>query len=186
MARAEAGLLTITPQKVGVSETLKHCIGGMRLDAALGGKPLLLADIDDTLSVHADPQRLAQIINNLIANSYKYGDNDSPIRIRASRVGKTFGRIEILNSGPGISLHGEREAMFKPFETESGGRTVAGRGPGPFHRQAAGRDAGRPHRFREHSGAANPLLGGPAAGGLKPLAFWCGLPLRAGLRPLAA
>ena len=85
--------------------------------------------VEDDLSVHADPQRLAQIINTLIANSYKYGDNDSPIRVRTWRLGDGFGRIEILNTGPGISLR-EREAMFQPFGPGSGGRTVPGAGLG--------------------------------------------------------
>ena len=90
---------------------------------------MLLGEIDEDLNVHADPKRLAQIVGHLIANSYKYGDNDSPIRVRASRLGDGFGRIEIMNTGPGITLR-ERDAMFSPFGPESGGRTVPGAGLG--------------------------------------------------------
>jgi signal transduction histidine kinase len=129
LARAETGALTIRREKVPVGQTLKSCISAIRLDAALGGKPVLMEKVEDNLSVHADPQRLAQIINSLIANSYKYGDNDSPIRVRTARLGDGFGRIEILNTGPGIPLR-EREAMFQPFGTDSGGRTVPGAGLG--------------------------------------------------------
>jgi signal transduction histidine kinase len=129
LARAEPGALAIRPEKVPVRQTLQSCIGAIRLDAALGGKPVLLAEIADDLSVHADPGRLAQIVNNLIANAYKYGDNDSPIRVRASRLGDGFGRIEILNTGPGIPLR-ERQALFQPLTRESGGRTVPGAGLG--------------------------------------------------------
>ena len=129
LAGAETGALTILSQKVAVGRTLKTCIGAIRLDAALGGKPVLLGEIEDSLCVQADPQRLAQIVNNLIANSYKYGDNDSPIRVRASRLGDGFGRIEIMNAGPGIPLR-EREAMFRPFGRDSGGRLVPGAGLG--------------------------------------------------------
>jgi signal transduction histidine kinase len=121
--------LAIQREKVGVGQTLKTCIGALRLDAALGGKSVLLGEVEDDLSVQADPKRLAQIINHLIANSYKYGDNDSPIRVRASRLGDGFGRIEIMNTGPGIALR-EREAMFSPFGPDSGGRTVPGAGLG--------------------------------------------------------
>jgi signal transduction histidine kinase len=129
LAQAEAGGLAIAPVKVAVSDALRSCVGAIRLDAALGGKPLLLAEIEDGLCVHADPKRLAQIINNLIANSYKYGDNHSPIRVRASRLGERFGRIEILNAGPGIPLR-EREALFRPFGQDVGGRLVPGAGLG--------------------------------------------------------
>jgi len=129
LAQAETGALAIEREPVRVGQTLKSCIGAIRLDAALGGKPVLLGEIEEDLSVHADPRRLAQIINSLIANSYKYGDNDSPIRVRASRLGDGFGRIEILNSGPGISLR-ERDAIFRPFGADNGGRIVPGAGLG--------------------------------------------------------
>ena len=115
--------------RVKVGEVLRNCVGAIRLDAALGGKPVLVGEIEDELCVQADPKRLAQIINNLIANSYKYGDNHSPIRVRASRLGDGFGRIEILNAGPGISLR-ERGALFEPFGHENGGRLVPGAGLG--------------------------------------------------------
>ena len=129
LAHAESGALAIAPVRVKVGEALRRCVGAIRLDAALGGKPVLVGEIDDELCVQADPRRLAQIINNLIANSYKYGDNHSPIRVRASRLGDRFGRIEILNAGPGISLN-EREALFQPFGREKSGRLVPGAGIG--------------------------------------------------------
>jgi signal transduction histidine kinase len=75
----------------------------------------------------ADPLRLAQILNNLIANAYKYGDNFSPIRIRAWRV-DGYGRIEIVNAGPGIP-ETERDNVFRPFARATG-RRVPGAGLG--------------------------------------------------------
>lgn len=129
LSHADTQALAIQREKVHLGQTLKSCIGAIRLDAALGGKSVLLGEIEDDLNVHADPKRLAQIISHLIANSYKYGDNDSPIRVRASRLGDGFGRIEIMNTGPGITLR-ERDAMFSPFGPHSGGRTVPGAGLG--------------------------------------------------------
>ena len=129
LSQTDTRALIIQREKVHLGQTLKTCIGAIRLDAALGGKSVLLGEIDDDLNVHADPKRLAQIVSHLIANSYKYGDNDSPIRVRASRLGDGFGRIEIMNTGPGITLR-ERDAMFSPFGPESGGRTVPGAGLG--------------------------------------------------------
>jgi signal transduction histidine kinase len=129
LAQAQTGGLAIAPVRVKVGEALRNCVGAIRLDAALGGKPVLVGEIEDELCVQADPTRLAQIINHLIANSYKYGDNHSPIRVRASRQGDRFGRIEILNAGPGIPLR-EREALFQPFGHETKGRLVPGAGLG--------------------------------------------------------
>jgi len=135
MARAEAGALSIQAQRVALADTLKTCLGAIRLDSALGGKQLVLEEMAEPLTVNADPVRLAQIINNLIAGSYKYGDNHSPIHVRARRLEDGFGRIEIVNQGPGVPLS-ERDSLFRPFgrektgPAERSGRQVAGAGLG--------------------------------------------------------
>jgi signal transduction histidine kinase len=130
LSRAEAGALCIQPERVAVGATLQACISAIRLDASLGGKDVLMDTVEDALAVQADPIRLAQILNNLIANAFKYGDNFSPIRVTASRREDGFGRIEIVNSGPGIPA-GERQAVFLPFRrSETAGRSVPGAGLG--------------------------------------------------------
>ena len=130
LSRAEAGALSIQCERVAVGSTLQTCVRAIRLDATLGGKDVLIESVEDTLAVQADPVRLAQILNNLIANAYKYGDNFSPIRVRASRREDGFGRIEIVNAGPGIPAS-ERQAVFLPFRrSETVGRRVPGAGLG--------------------------------------------------------
>jgi len=130
LSRAEAGALSITPEKVKVAETVFACVGGIRLDTALGGKNLVIDPIADELAVEADPVRLAQIINNLIANAYKYGDNYSPIRVSAAATADGYARIEIVNAGPGIPPE-ERENVFRPFSrAQNVGRSVPGAGLG--------------------------------------------------------
>ncbi|MBV9550822.1 MAG: hypothetical protein JO256_14220 [Alphaproteobacteria bacterium] len=130
LSRAEAGALSITPERVKVADTVFACVGGIRLNTALGGKNLVVDPIADELAVEADPVRLAQIINNLIANAYKYGDNFSPIRVSASATGDGFGRIEIVNAGPGIPPD-ERNNVFRPFSrAQNVGRSVPGAGLG--------------------------------------------------------
>ncbi|MBA2588253.1 MAG: hypothetical protein H0U98_06455 [Alphaproteobacteria bacterium] len=130
LSRAEAGALSIQAERVTVGSTLATCISGIRLDATLGGKEVLVDGIEDALAVQADPVRLAQILNNLIANAFKYGDNFSPIRVSAHARDDGFGRIEIANTGPGIPA-AERGAVFLPFRrSQLVGRSVPGAGLG--------------------------------------------------------
>ena len=129
LARAEAGALSVLSERVPLQATLETCISGIHLETALGGKPVLLEAMEDNLAVNADPMRLAQIINNLIANAYKYGDNSSPIHVRARRMTDGYGRIEVANSGPGILSH-ERDNLFRPFARLNTGRNVPGAGLG--------------------------------------------------------
>ena len=129
LASAEAGALSIQAERVPVAASLRQCVSAIRLDASLGGKEVLIEAIEDSLAVKADPVRLAQILNNLIANAYKYGDNFSPIRVRARAV-DGFGRIEILNAGPGIPPQ-EHDNVFRPFSRAATvGRRVPGAGLG--------------------------------------------------------
>lgn len=130
LGRAEAGALSIQAERVAVKNTLRNCVSAIRLDATLGGKDVLIETVEDSLALKADPVRLAQILNNLIANAFKYGDNFSPIRLRAHALEDGFGRIEIVNSGPGIPKD-ERRAVFLPFRrSASVGRNVPGAGLG--------------------------------------------------------
>ena len=112
LSRAEAGVLSILSRAgAGARRRWKSASAALKLETALGGKPVLLEEMEDSLAVNADPVRLAQIINNLIANAYKYGDNFSPIHVRARRLADGFGRIEIANAGPGIQSHGARNPV---------------------------------------------------------------------------
>jgi signal transduction histidine kinase len=128
MSRAEAGKLSLHPARVAVGRTLQACVSGLRLDASLGGKDVVIEGVEDTLALVADPVRLAQILNNLIANAFKYGDNHSPIRLRARALEDGFARIEIVNAGPGIPAS-EHAAVFLPFR-RGAGREVPGAGLG--------------------------------------------------------
>ena len=130
MSRAEAGALAMNTERVAVNTTLHNCITALRLDASLGGKDVVVGDIADSLTLQADPVRLAQILNNLIANAFKYGDNFSPIQVRAHALADGFGRIEVVNSGPGIP-QSEHDVVFAPFRRSAEvGRAVPGAGLG--------------------------------------------------------
>ena len=130
MSRAEAGVLVMHTERVAVNATLHNCVSAIRLDASLGGKDVVVADIADGLALQADPVRLAQILNNLIANAFKYGDNFSPIRVSAHAMADGFGRIEVVNSGPGIPRT-EQDVVFAPFRRSAEvGRMVPGAGLG--------------------------------------------------------
>ena len=130
LSRAEAGALTIEAQRVAVGSTFHNCVSALRLDATLGGKDVVIDPVADNLALQCDPVRLAQILNNLIANAFKYGDNFSPIRVSAQALDDGFGRITIANTGPGIP-RSEYDVVFAPFRRSSQiGRHVPGAGLG--------------------------------------------------------
>jgi signal transduction histidine kinase len=60
-----------------------------------------------------DPDRIAQMLSNLIGNAVQHGDPDSPIRISASGTESAV-RIEIRNKGAPIP-EGLRGSLFDPL-----------------------------------------------------------------------
>lgn len=70
-------------------------------------------ELDDEAEVTGDPERLRQVIDNLLANAAKYGDATSGIDVRMRTVA---GRVELRveDRGIGIPLE-ERELVFEQF-----------------------------------------------------------------------
>lgn len=70
-----------------------------------------------------DPNKVCQVVNNLIGNAAKFSPNGAEIRIVVRDLGDRF-VMEVIDRGPGIPV-AEREKLFKGFSTTSV-RTTAG------------------------------------------------------------
>ncbi len=85
-----------------------------------GEHPLTtLIDIDD--EVLADPQRVGQVLRNLIGNAMKYSPPGAPVELRATRYRSRI-RIEVADRGPGIQPD-DRRRIFEKFERGHAGRS---------------------------------------------------------------
>ncbi|HEU0115458.1 MAG TPA: ATP-binding protein [Thermomicrobiales bacterium] len=81
-----------------------------------GGHPLTLT-IDPVDFVRADPERIGQVLRNLLSNATKYTPPGSPIELRAIRDGDRV-RFDVVDHGPGIAP-GDEERIFEKFERGS-------------------------------------------------------------------
>jgi len=76
----------------------------------------ILQELDNTLPfVKADPDRIEQVIQNLLDNAVKYSPVDEQIIIRTRTV-KNAVRFEVVDSGPGIA-ESERHKIFTKYGT---------------------------------------------------------------------
>ena len=66
-----------------------------------------------SLLVHADAERLSQVVANLLANAIQYTPNDGVIVVSSGSTA-TDAWICIDNSGPGLASD-ERQRVFEPF-----------------------------------------------------------------------
>ncbi|MGZ5420329.1 MAG: sensor histidine kinase, partial [Solirubrobacterales bacterium] len=63
--------------------------------------------------VKADPERIAQVLANLLGNAAKYAPADSAVRLSAEQNGRTVA-IEVSDEGQGMSAE-ELEHVFERF-----------------------------------------------------------------------
>ena len=127
-SRIEAGRLELRPQAMQVAPLLEETLDHLRPEAAQRGLALSMARCPAGLAVQADPQRLRQVLRNLVDNAIKFTDAGA-IEVRATSL-DGMARFEIVDSGIGIppEAHGR---LFDAFErVEVNGRTASGTGLG--------------------------------------------------------
>ena len=88
------------------------------------------AEFDGTLDLQlsADPQKLRQTLDNLVANALKFTPRGGRVRIRVWREDERT-VLEIADTGPGIPP-AERDTIFDRYKQGSRGRASGGAGLG--------------------------------------------------------
>jgi two-component system sensor histidine kinase BaeS len=78
--------------------------------------------------VWGDPNRLRQVVTNLLENARKFTPPGGAARLAVS-AGEHYVQLEVSDTGPGIDAE-ERERVFERFFRGSAGRTAGGTGIG--------------------------------------------------------
>ena len=122
---AEAGRLVLTPCPFDPAAMLQDLARLHRPMAAAKGLELS-CHVDELAdgagAALGDPQRVRQIIANLVTNAIKYTVRGR-VELRAERLGEDRVRFEIADTGPGLAPH-EIDEAFRPFRRVA--RTGAG------------------------------------------------------------
>jgi len=120
LARGELDILTITPESIDADTILMEITEEMRPLAKQKSQNFELS-IQSTLPiVEADPQRLRQIIMNLLNNAMKFTPENGEITLGARVIDSNL-IVDITDTGPGLSKE-ERERVFNPYFRKEGDR----------------------------------------------------------------
>ena len=116
ISRIETGKMQVSLEPVSVNDALAEAIDLMR-PLASQRKVQLSADVDVEGSVHvmADRQRLKQVLLNLLANGVKYIPEGGTVSVSCVAGGGESLRVSIADTGPGIPLE-KISRLFVPFE----------------------------------------------------------------------
>ena len=116
LARIEAGRLGLSPEPVRMREALRDALDVVR-PLAVQQNIHLSADVAVRCNHHvlADRQRLKQVLLNLLANAVKFNREGGSVILSCEEVAENRLRIEIADTGIGISPDGIGK-LFHPFE----------------------------------------------------------------------
>ncbi|MEN0070394.1 MAG: ATP-binding protein [Propionicimonas sp.] len=109
VSRAEEGRISLDPGPQTLSELVGHAVGQFR-DRCAGKGVTLSAEATDAVVV-VDPQRIAQILANLLGNALRHTPPGGRITVSAGRRG-TEVSIAVTDTGDGLT----REQLDHVFE----------------------------------------------------------------------
>ncbi len=118
-SRVEAGQLKVSPEAVALLDTVQGAVALME-PLADAGEVALSVDaggLTDDGHVHADAQRLKQVLLNVLSNAIKYNHPGGRVDVSFETLdGPPSGvRTLVTDTGIGIAAH-DLEKLFEPFE----------------------------------------------------------------------
>src|SRR5918992_899610 len=124
------GGVSVEPIDFDLADEIRDAVARIRREHP---ERMVTINAPDSLAVHADRDRLAQVLSNLLENAVKYSPDGGPIDLVAERRG---GEIEVRVSDTGVGIPAEhRENVFERFyqaDGDAGRRRFGGLGLGLY------------------------------------------------------
>ena len=130
LARSDSGRLAIRPRPVKLAPLIEDVVRTMRAQTETSEQSLT-ERIDPNLPVvQAEPDRIRQILVNLVTNAHEYSPERASIEVTARVTGDAV-EIDVIDDGPGIPP-AQVEHIFERFVRGDAGLTqrVGGTGLG--------------------------------------------------------
>jgi signal transduction histidine kinase/CheY-like chemotaxis protein len=115
IGRIESGNLTLSAEPIDVRHLTAEVVGLIR-PLADHRSISVTADIaPGATHVHADQQRLKQILINLLSNAVKYNRDGGSVSVSSAATGDDRVRLAVTDTGAGLT-ETQRARLFIPFE----------------------------------------------------------------------
>ncbi|TML04426.1 MAG: HAMP domain-containing protein [Actinobacteria bacterium] len=102
LARADEGRLPLRPAPLVVRDMLEAAATRARAAAAMRERSIVIGGVALGMAVHADPDRTAQALDNLIANALSYGEGTVTL---SSRAEDGLVELHVTDEGRGFPDH---------------------------------------------------------------------------------
>jgi signal transduction histidine kinase len=125
---ARTGSLTLQLATVNPSSVVDDALAIARMDLKHRTRKVQCVVAPDLPPLHADRQKLTQVIVNLVRNALQASEAPSPVRVAASLAASRDVVFAVEDEGPGIPAE-LRERLFEPFAST---KAEAGLGMGLY------------------------------------------------------
>ncbi len=114
MSRSDVGQFEIKQEKVNLRVLARQVVSSLEPQAHKSGVFLNKDIPSPTPLLYVDPQRMKQVLNNLVTNAIKFTPPEGTVTIRASYYDEQFTMISVADTGYGIPAE-DRQHVFERF-----------------------------------------------------------------------
>jgi signal transduction histidine kinase len=126
LSRLEAGVVPLAREEFRVEPLLEHAVREQQLNEPKVDVSVLVEP--DDLTADGDPERVHQVVANLLENAMRFTPSGGTVEVRAHRSDHDV-TIEVLDEGPGIP-ETERTRVFERFYRADAARSSTDGGAG--------------------------------------------------------
>jgi signal transduction histidine kinase len=119
VARLDTGDLNVSLEATDIGRVVRRSLAAA---AEQSNGHRLIADVDGPLAAHADPDKLRQVLDQLVSNAVKYSPAGATVTVSARRLDDAV-EVAVVDEGAGVPP-AERERIFSKFYKagDAGGR----------------------------------------------------------------
>ena len=118
ISRIERGKLHLEPTPLYLHTYVDETISSLRHKVEEKNQSLSSRMPNNLPNIYADPNRLVQVLTNLVSNAWKYTPEGGKIIVCASQS-NGFVRVEIIDNGLGISKEDQAKLFSQFFRSEA-------------------------------------------------------------------
>ena len=128
--KVESGKMSFNLQPCELGITLLQAVDSIHGYAQAMGTGVMVGSLPPDAWVQGDPDRIVQVLVNLLANAIKYSPTGTPVLLRVEANGDSW-RVEVENKGPCIPMAFQgsifqKFAQAEPLDTRQKGGTGLG------------------------------------------------------------
>lgn len=127
VSRIQAGKLEMRPEACDLAAIVREAVEEQR--QAWPDRVITLVGVHrKPVPLHADADRIGQVVTNFLTNALRYSSEEKPVEVRLS-LRDGVARVAVRDQGPGLP-EDERERIWERFHRAPGVEAVSGGGGG--------------------------------------------------------